>query len=552
MIIAAGIFFVVAPLQRLVAQAPNDIPALNAKIQKLYGEGKFAEATPLAERMLALAETRFGRDNPNVAVALNTLGELFRRQRRYNEAEPLLMRSAALLESVPGRELASSLNNLALLREDQGRPDEAEPLYRRAVYVAEHAVGVDAQFAITMLSHLGGYYISMGRYAEAKPLYERALTYAEKAFGPNHLEVADLLHGLANVFREQGKYAQAEPLYNRSLAVLEKTLGPNHPKVGEVLDNLALLYKEQGRNTQAERLHKRAIAITNAGDSLERARSILEQLRAAGQYLRALPYAESALQLTIRKYGEMHSNTAEAYYNLADLTHYIGEAKKAIGYYEKALAIESQQAVPHIQMIARTKAAMGDALRLDEQWARAEQTLTQAITLYKESLKSDKKGLAVAMNNLAIVYKEQRRVHDAERAYEESLQAWEELSGPNSANLLTVLCNLARLKDQFRREEGEAERLFLRAIAIGRQKAPQNHHHVVCLYSYAEHLIGRDKLDEADAILREAYEPAKSTSPEMVDLITKSRNRIAEFRGNKANPPQVLAKQRRKCQGEIW
>ena len=57
---------------------------------ELEKQGRYSEAVPLAQRALALYEKVLGPDHPDVATALNNLAELYRRQGRYADAEPLV------------------------------------------------------------------------------------------------------------------------------------------------------------------------------------------------------------------------------------------------------------------------------------------------------------------------------------------------------------------------------------------------------------------------------------------------------------------------------
>ena len=85
-----------------VAQGADDLAALNAQVGKLYGEGKYAEATEIGKRSLALSERKLGPDHPNVGTSLNNLALLYQAQGRYSEAEPLYKRSLALSEKALG------------------------------------------------------------------------------------------------------------------------------------------------------------------------------------------------------------------------------------------------------------------------------------------------------------------------------------------------------------------------------------------------------------------------------------------------------------------
>jgi Tetratricopeptide repeat len=53
---------------------------LNREVVLLLGAGKYAEAMPVAQRALTLAEWTFGPEHPNVGTTLNNLAELYRVQ----------------------------------------------------------------------------------------------------------------------------------------------------------------------------------------------------------------------------------------------------------------------------------------------------------------------------------------------------------------------------------------------------------------------------------------------------------------------------------------
>jgi len=81
-----------------------------------------------------------GKADPNLALCLDGLAMLYRSQGRYNEAEPLFLRSQSILESQLGADhphVAASLNNLAALYQSQGRYSEAESLFLRVLSIDE-------------------------------------------------------------------------------------------------------------------------------------------------------------------------------------------------------------------------------------------------------------------------------------------------------------------------------------------------------------------------------------------------------------------------------
>jgi tetratricopeptide (TPR) repeat protein len=124
----------------------NEITTLDRQIEQLRKEGRYSEAVPLAQRVLAIEEKALGPDHPDVAASLNSLGLLYKQQGRYADAEPLYKRSLAIREKALGPDhpdVALSLNNLAALYYNQGRYAEAKPLYKRSLAIREKALGPD-------------------------------------------------------------------------------------------------------------------------------------------------------------------------------------------------------------------------------------------------------------------------------------------------------------------------------------------------------------------------------------------------------------------------
>ena len=64
-----------------------------------------------------------------------------------------------------------------------------------------------------------------------------------------------------------------------------------------------------------------------------------EESHAKGQFRKAIGYYEKALAINREALGERHPNIAGSYNNLGLAWKNLGQYKKAIGYYEKALAI---------------------------------------------------------------------------------------------------------------------------------------------------------------------------------------------------------------------
>ncbi|MBE9005109.1 tetratricopeptide repeat protein [Fortiea sp. LEGE XX443] len=324
---------------------------LNEQVVKLYQEGKYTTAIPLAERALAIREKVLGKEHPDVASSLNNLALLYDSQGNYQQAEPLYLRSLAILEKVLGKEhpdVASSLNNLAELYRTQGNYQQAEPLFLRSLAIAEKVLGNVHPDVASSLNNLALLYDSQGNYQQAEPLFLRSLAIWEKVLGKEHPDVALSLNNLAQLYYAQGNYQQAESLFLRSLAILEKVLGKEHPNVALSLNNLAELYRTQGNYQQAEPLHLRSLAITekvlgkehpNVATSLNNL-ALLYDLQ--GNYQQAEPLFLRSLAIREKVLGKEHPNVALSLNNLAVLYLAQGDITRTTDFLRRGLEIEAQ------------------------------------------------------------------------------------------------------------------------------------------------------------------------------------------------------------------
>jgi CHAT domain-containing protein len=327
------------------AQQTEDFNALNQIVGQLYRAGRYAEATEIAKRALAVAESQFAPEHPTVARALNNVAELYRVQGRYAEAEPLYLRALAINEKALGpdhTEVAVCLNNIALLYEDQGRYAEAEPLAKRALAIREKAFGPESAQVGQAVNNLGSLYSRQGRYGEAEPLYVRALAIDERALGADHPNVGRDLNNLATLYKAQRRYREAEPLYQRAVAIAEKALGTDHPSVGVQLNNLAALYHDEGRYAESEPLYQRAAAITEKtfGRDHPAVATDLNNLAtlyvAQRRYEEAEPLLKRALAIRENAFGPEHPDVGASLSNLAALYFSQSDWTRAAQYWRRS------------------------------------------------------------------------------------------------------------------------------------------------------------------------------------------------------------------------
>jgi len=112
----------------------TELEQLNIKLLKLYREGKYNDATPLAEKVLEI----IGKTSPvtdDVAVILFNVAELLQATNDFSKAGPLYERVMQMWDKdkTPiNDEMALNLGRYACLKRKTNRPDDAQRLERRA------------------------------------------------------------------------------------------------------------------------------------------------------------------------------------------------------------------------------------------------------------------------------------------------------------------------------------------------------------------------------------------------------------------------------------
>lgn len=343
---------------------------LDSRATGLYGEGKYDEAVPLAERALALREKALGPEHPLVASALNNLASLHDAKGDYAKAEPLYLRAAAIWEKALGPdhpELARAFNNLAALYDARGDYPKAEPLYVRALAILEKALGPEHADVASTLNNLAALYYAKGDYVRAEPLYLRAVATLEKVVGPDHPDVATPLDNLAALYDAAGDYARAEPLYLRALAVREKALGADHPDVSTSLNNLAVMYDARGDYARAEPSYLRALAISEKAlgpthsDVAVSLNNLAVMYEASGDYARAVRFASRSQEVRERNLALILATGSERQ-KLAYLATLSGETYSAVSLHARSAPSDPLALRLSLTTVLRRKGRALDAM----------------------------------------------------------------------------------------------------------------------------------------------------------------------------------------------
>lgn len=241
-----------------------------------------------------------GQESASVADALTKLADLYCRQEKLSEMEPLLIEALRIREVVCGENhisVTTDLKNLGRLYYFKGNFDLAETLLKRAMkirsatlgpyhsYVADvaewyakvlrrlsrdqEALEMEAMVTESRTKHTsdwdklkdaGARAASESKLLEAQAFWLAALDEcADFRFDDPRLSAT--LEGLSDIYYRRGKFEKAEPLCKQILQIAETLLGQEHTNVALAANNLAIVCEKQGKFAEAAILYQQALVI---------------------------------------------------------------------------------------------------------------------------------------------------------------------------------------------------------------------------------------------------------------------------------------------------
>jgi tetratricopeptide (TPR) repeat protein len=501
--------------KRLGENHPDLASALNNLGQLLEYTNRAAEAEPLMRRALAIDEQSFDPNHPKVARDLNNLATLLHATNRLSEAEPLMRRALTIDEQVLGPDhptLAVHLNNLVALLQDTNRLAEAESPMRRVVEILETSFGGDHPDVGKALNNLAQLLQATNRRTEAEPLMWRVIEIFERCFGADHPNVGIALDNLAGLLRSTDRLSEAEPLMRRALEIHEQSFGPDHPDVATSRNNLAQLLESTNSPADAELLYRRALAIDeqsfgpNHSKVAKDLNNLAALLRVNNRYLEAESLICRALAIDEQSFGPDHPDVARDLNTLALLFHDTKRMAEAEPLMRRALAINERSFGPDHPHVAAALDNLAQLLQDTNRMAEAEGLTRRALAIDEQSFGPNHPKVATHLNNLAQLLQATNRLAEGEPLMRRALAIDEQSFGPNHPEVATDLNNLASLLTETNRP-AEAERLMRRALAIDEQSFGPDHPKVAADLNNQARLLQRtDRLTEAEPLLLRTVE----------------------------------------------
>ena len=367
---------------------PKDRRSRVARADSLYGlgnvlrtEGRYADAERSFREALALQRKLYGEKHGDIGRTLMGLALTLDDEDELKAALPLMRNAVAMQRELYGSEphpdLAEAVNDLGQLLEENGDYDESERMYSESIVLRRRLYGDKHPKIAQGLNNLASAMQDKGELAASEATYRQALAMERELLGSVHPEVANTLNNIAFVQYDRGDVAGALATEREALATYRQLFSGDHPRVAAVTNTIGLWLTFAGAYPEAEHDLRTGLEMRRRlfKDNTPDVASSLENLAilqvATHRYSEALGSARTAIGIFTHAFSADNWRTA-----IAESA--AGGALTGLGSYA-----EAQQLLDHSYAILRK-----------DPWAQAAfRTLTQQ---YLQTLHERQRGPAPA------------------------------------------------------------------------------------------------------------------------------------------------------------
>lgn len=380
-------------------------------------DSQYEQAQAILKKLLRLA-------SPSQEIEIRTQSALVAYLNgQYAEAQKQYQAILDFLQqkSLSSSVLLSTLNNLGNLYKNQGFFSEAETVLLKAKNISETETSISPDSKAYTLNNLGNLYRSLGRYLEAEMLIEEALKVIKNQKETSKNVEQEILLSQANLLRQKGQFAPAEILYRKSLVFFEQKV-EYASFYQEASRQLGLLYLQTGRYEQAvlllEQLSKKSdeILLGELGGQLATAYQKTNQAEKAEALLIKI--------ISIRKkyWGIQHPDIATAQDQLGYLYRQKGDYESAQKLFEEAQSLRQKifgESHPSLAISKHNFALLAE-YRQDK--TGAERLHLESLEIIRKKLGEGHPFYLQALNNLATFYEKNKAAKKAFMYYQEALE----------------------------------------------------------------------------------------------------------------------------------
>ncbi len=211
-----------------------------------FDSRQYAEAQPLAERLVQLTEEQYGPDELPLSTPLTNLATVHYKLGNYPAAIENYQRSLRILQAkstLNDKQQIRPLHGLGISFLGANDPESAVVALKRAADLSRNNDGLYNIGQVEFIDPLIDAYLSTGRYLEAEKEAAYALRVEEAAYGRNSIRLLDRLDKLARWYEFDRRFTSERNAYDRSLSILTRHAPPDDLRRVAPLRGIARAYR---------------------------------------------------------------------------------------------------------------------------------------------------------------------------------------------------------------------------------------------------------------------------------------------------------------------
>jgi TonB family protein len=218
----------------------------NQQFREAFDARKYAEALPLAQKVVDLTTEQYGKEARALVNPLTNLGTVHYRLKDYPAAEKEYQSAVDILEKTAGaadRQLLRPLQGLGAAHFAESEYVDASVALKRAIDLSRNLDGLFNAGQLQILEPLISSYEALDLTQEAEKEQQYALRVAETAYGRMDARMLKPLDRYGRWLEKIGRYTSARLLYARALTIAEQTSGRGSLVAVEPLLGIARSYR---------------------------------------------------------------------------------------------------------------------------------------------------------------------------------------------------------------------------------------------------------------------------------------------------------------------
>jgi tetratricopeptide (TPR) repeat protein len=442
--------------------------AVSRQVAVLISKNNVSDAEPILLEAIRLIDPPAPGMEKIASTLQGQLGYVYEKQRRYAEAEPVMLRALeyrSRLAEPADPDMPVILSNLASLYANLQKPAETMNYALRSVARFDESKQESPALGFALF-RLGVAQVQLGRLPEAQVALLRAKPLLDRFLPTADLTRVSVRNELAGLWKGQEKYREAEQELLSALD-LEKELGnPANGWRAVLLASLGLNYRDLGRYAEAEHALSEALRLEEAAGE-ERSKFVPTRLVELAGVLRRenrFAEAEAALQRALALQPS-DVDRASALNSLGVVYTTLDQQERAVTVLQEALAIRQKILPANNYFIAETIGNLATVEASQGRHAEAEAKLRHVLEIVDGLGLSRTSNAALYASMLSQALVSQGKLEEADGLIGRSLEIYSQRLGSGHPRFAGALKTRASI-EALRGRDKDAETHYRQALAI--------------------------------------------------------------------------------------